>query len=34
MPDNPLHSVQTDFADMEKLQINVTSSLGLIPRSE
>ena len=31
MPDNHLHSAQTDITDMGKLQINVTSSLGLIP---
>lgn len=31
MPDNHLHSAQTDISDMGRLQINVTSSLGLIP---
>ena len=31
MPDNSLHSAQTNNTDMGKLQINVTSSLGLIP---
>ena len=31
MPDHSLHSAQTDNAGMGKLQINVTSSLGLIP---
>lgn len=31
MPDNHLHSAQTDVSDMGRLQINVTSSLGLIP---
>lgn len=31
MPNYPLHSAQTDFVDMGRLQINVTSSLGLIP---
>ncbi len=31
MPDKNLHSAQTDFSDMGRLQINVTSSMGLIP---
>lgn len=31
MSDNHLHSAQTDISDMGRLQINVTSSLGLIP---
>lgn len=31
MPDNSLHSAQTDNTDTGRLQINVTSSLGLIP---
>ncbi len=31
MPDNSLHSAQTDNTGTGKLQINVTSSLGLIP---
>ena len=31
MPDNSLHSAQTNNTDTGKLQINVTSSLGLIP---
>lgn len=31
MSNHPLHSAQTDSVDMGRLQINVTSSLGLIP---